>query len=94
MFDKTKLTIDTCKSAYKRWRTLGTKLVRNPFFPLLFISEVVKVATLAVVQTGPFLTPTLTALTILAVISTVVWIFAEELLEEVTETIEEVTDEK
>lgn len=94
MFDRTKLTLKTCKSAYKRWRTLGTKLIRNPFLPLLFISEFVKVLSLGFVKAGPLLSPTLFALFVLSLVSTIIWIFADELLDEVQETYNEVIEEK
>lgn len=96
MFDRTKLTIDTCKSVYSRWRQLGKKLIRNPFFPLLFIGEVVKTATITYAQTGAVVTPTTTFLLVLAIITTTIWVFAEQLLDEATETyneIDEMTDD-
>lgn len=66
-------------------RRIYRKLVNHPFFPMLFISEVVKVA-----ATGGLSDPNLVPLTTLAVISTVMWILSDD----VEDAVETITDEE
>ena len=50
------------------------KIIRNPFFPLLFIAEFVKTATTFGVTTQPDELPIVLVMGVLAVGSTVIWI--------------------
>jgi len=74
------------RGIYVRKDHLLTKLLRNPFLPILFIGEFIKRITIALVNTGNVITPTTTAFFVLAIGSTVVWTFAEHLLDEAEET--------
>ena len=68
------------------------KIIRNPFFPLLFIAEFVKTATTFGVTTQPDELPIVLVTGVLAVGSTVIWMFAEHLLDEAEETYNEATN--
>jgi len=99
MLDRMKRTAGIFRSVYQRRRELTTKLLQNPFFPILFIGEAVKTAVIAFATVGTFITPTVIMLTILAVVVTLLWLFAEVLLESASEyadkgkeALEEATD--
>jgi cytochrome c biogenesis protein CcdA len=97
VFSRTKSSlwrvISGCKSVYKRWRELVSKLIKNPLFPVLFITEFVKVYTLEAVNTGiisALLVTNVQVLLVAAIISTIVWLFAEVVLKEAKEYADEV----
>lgn len=99
MFDRTKRAAGVFQSVYQRRRELTTKLLQNPFFPILFIGEAVKTSAIAYATAGTFITPAVILLTVLAVVVTLLWLFAEVLLESASEytdkgkeALEDVTD--
>ena len=92
MFENTKKAVTSCKSVYSRKNEIVKKLIRNPFFPLLFVGEVTKTTVITFASTGAIVTPVTIALLILAIVATVMWIFAEHLLDEAEETYNEVID--
>lgn len=99
MFDRTKRAAGAFRSVYQRRKELTAKLLQNPFFPILFIGEVVKTSVIAYATVGSFITPTVIVLAILAVVVTLLWLFAEVLLQNASEyadkgkeALEEATD--
>lgn len=92
MFDRISSTLHTCNEARKRWRELGKKLLRNPFLPILFIGETVKIFTLSAIG-GTLFPPTVIALIVLSIITTIIWVFAEHILDEAEETIDQIDEE-
>jgi len=92
VFDRTKSgfkrAIWGCKSVYSRWRELTSKMLKNPLFPILFISEFVKVYTVEAATksiVGALFLTNVQVLLLAAVISTIIWLFAEVVLKEVRE---------
>lgn len=97
LLDRTKSTLKRgiwgCKSVYSRWKELISKLLKNPLFPILFISEFVKVYTVKAANTsiiGALFLTNVQVLLLAAVISTIIWLFAEVALKEVKEYADEV----
>ena len=84
---------DSCHSVINRRKELTSKLLKNPFFPILFIGEAIKTAAIAHAQTGTIFTETVWYLTVAALIVTSLWLIAEEVLDEASEYVESVTDE-
>lgn len=93
MLDKAKSTLTTCNSVYSRRKELAKKLLRNPFVPILFIGEFIKTVAITAAEDGVLLNDVIIALFILAVVTTVVWVFAEHILDEARETFDEVVDD-
>lgn len=92
MLDRVRTTLHACKGVYQRRDQLFRKLIRHPFFPILFIGETIKTAVIVFAKTGVVLAPHVLALALAAAVVTLVWVFAEHLLDEVSEEIEEVTN--
>lgn len=82
----------TLTDVYERKNELVKKIIRNPFVPILFIGELIKVFAITFGETGSLVTPKITILFVLAVISTVVWVFAEHILDEAVETYREIDE--
>lgn len=80
---KKQYTIDACKGVYERRKELVTKILKNPFLPILFIGEAIKTGAIAMITTGTLFTPVVIGLTLLAIVVTAIWVFAEEILDEV-----------
>lgn len=68
-------------------RDIYRELVNTPFFPLLFISEVVKVA-----ATGGIYDRTFLPLFVLAIITTIMWIIVDDVKETVEDTAESLSE--
>jgi len=85
MRDKLERTAGAFRSVYQRRRELTTKLLQNPFFPILFIGEVVKTAAIAYATVGTIITPAVQILAVLAICVTILWLFAEIILESASE---------
>lgn len=81
------------KEAHKKRKTLTKKLIKHPFFPLLFIGEVIKSAVIKFAVVGAFLTPSVLALAITAFVVTLIWIYAEVFFDEIDETIDDINNE-
>lgn len=107
MLDRTKQrlvqTYSGCRSIVTRRKELTSKILKNPFFPILFIGEAVKTSVAAYAASGVFITTSVVYFTIAAIIVTALWLLAEVILDSASEytsevaetskeTIEEVTD--
>ena len=92
MGNRWKATILASRGVFRRRTELIKKIIRNPFFPLLFIAEFIKTAITFAVTTQSNELPIVLVMGMLAVGSTVMWMFAEHLLDEAQETYDEVTD--
>ena len=87
-----KATILASKGVFRRRTQLIKKIIRNPFFPLLFIANFVETATTYAVTTQPDELLIVFVMGVLAVGSTLIWMFAEHLLDEAEETYDEVAN--
>lgn len=107
MLDRTKQrlvqTYSGCRSIVTRRKELTSKILKNPFFPILFIGEAVKTSVAAYAASGVFITTSVVYFTIAAIIVTALWLLAEVILDNASEyasevaqksqeTMEEVTD--
>jgi hypothetical protein len=92
MFERTKRVYRGCRSVYSRTKKLSKKLLSEPFFPILFIGEFVKMVSLAIAGAGPVITPAVVIMGILAAVVTLTWIFFEEISEEVDKATDAVED--
>jgi len=107
MLDRTKQRLQEayggCRSIVTRRKELTSKILKNPFFPILFIGEAVKTSVAAYAASGVFITTSVMYFTIAAIVVTLLWLLAEVLLDSASEytsevaetsqeTIEELTD--
>lgn len=81
-----------CRSVFSRRKELTAKLVKNPFFPILFIGEAIKVSVIAYAQTGAFLTPVVLHLAAAAIVVTTLWLLAEVIMKEASEYVSDAAD--
>jgi hypothetical protein len=82
----------TCRSIYKRRKELLTKIIQNPFFPILFIGEAVKTSVAAYAASGVFITSTVLYFAIAAILVTAIWLMAEVILDNASEYASEVAE--
>lgn len=96
MLERTFSFLGLCRSIgrgiWRRRKELTTKILKSPFFPILFIGEAVKTAVIAKVTVGVFLTPVVQALAITAAIVTFLWMVVVVVIREVVEEIDESTE--
>jgi len=81
-----------CRSVITRRKELTSKVLKNPFFPILFIGEAVKTSVSAYAATGVFITTSVMYFTIAAIVVTLLWLLAEVLLDSASEYAAEVAE--